>query len=156
MTQPLEAGDKAPAFSLPDQSGKTVKSADLKGKPYVLYFYPKDMTPGCTTEACDFRDDHAAFKKAGVQVIGVSPDDEKSHTKFIAKHELPFTLLADTEHALADKYGVWGEKSLYGRKFMGITRSTFLVGADGKIAQAWIKVKVDGHVDQVKAALKGL
>ena len=149
----LEAGKKAPAFSLKDQDGKTVKLSDLAGQYVVLYFYPKDQTPGCTQEACDFRDSTAALKKKGAVVFGVSPDSEKSHQKFIEKHSLKFPLLVDEEHAVAEKYGAWGEKSLYGRKFMGIIRSTFLIGPDGKLAHVWPKVKVNGHVDEVLAAL---
>lgn len=152
----IEAGKKAPAFSLKNQDGNTVKLSDYAGRPVVLYFYPKDDTPGCTTEACDFRDQHKALEKAGAVVIGVSPDNEARHAKFTAKHELPFTLLADVEHAVAEKYGAWGEKSLYGKKFMGIIRSTFLIGADGKVAKVWPKVKVAGHVDEVLAAVKEL
>ncbi len=152
----IEAGKKAPAFSLKNQDGNTVKLSDYAGRPVVLYFYPKDDTPGCTTEACDFRDQHKALEKAGAVVIGVSPDNEARHAKFTAKHKLPFTLLADVEHAVAEKYGAWGEKSLYGKKFMGIIRSTFLIGADGKVAKVWPKVKVAGHVDEVLAAVKEL
>ncbi|MFO0598494.1 MAG: thioredoxin-dependent thiol peroxidase [Myxococcaceae bacterium] len=152
----LEAGKKAPTFTLKNQSGATVKLADYAGQPVVLYFYPKDDTPGCTTEACDFRDQHKALEKAGAVVLGVSPDDEKRHAKFAGKYGLPFTLLADTDHAVAEKYGAWAEKSLYGRKFMGIVRSTFLIGADGKIAKVWPKVKVAGHVDDVLEAVKSL
>jgi peroxiredoxin Q/BCP len=150
----LEEGAKAPAFSLKDQEGNTVKLGDFAGKQVVLYFYPKDNTPGCTTEACNFRDEHSALKRAGAVVLGVSPDSEKSHQGFIAKHKLPFPLLVDTDHALAEKYGAWGEKSLYGRKFMGIIRSTFLIGPDGKLKKAWPKVKVDGHVDEVLEAVR--
>lgn len=150
----LEEGKKAPSFSLKDQNGETVKLSDLAGKQVVLYFYPKDMTPGCTTEACDFRDQFQPLKKAGAVVLGISPDSETSHQKFIAKHELPFQLLVDSDHAVAEKYGAWGEKSLYGRKFMGIIRSTFLIGADGKLKKVWPKVKVNGHVDEVLAAVK--
>ena len=152
----LEIGKKAPAFSLKNQDGKTVKLSDFAGQNVVLYFYPKDDTPGCTTEACDFRDQHSKLEKAGAVVLGVSPDDEKRHAKFAGKHGLPFTLLADTEHTVAEKFGAWGEKSLYGRKFMGIIRSTFLIGADGKIAKVWPKVKVAGHVDEVLEAVKAL
>lgn len=152
----IEAGKKAPAFSLKNQDGNTVKLSDYAGRPVVLYFYPKDDTPGCTTEACDFRDQHKALEKAGAVVIGVSPDNEARHAKFTAKHKLPFTLLADVEHAVAEKYGAWGEKTLYGKKFMGIIRSTFLIGADGKVAKVWPKVKVAGHVDEVLAAVKEL
>ena len=152
----IEAGKKAPTFSLKDQNGKTVKLAEFAGKNVVLYFYPKDNTPGCTTEACDFRDQHVKLEKAGAVVLGVSPDAEATHLKFAGKFGLPFTLLADTEHAVAEKYGSWGEKSLYGRKFMGIIRSTFLIGGDGKVAKVWPKVKVAGHVDEVLEAVKSL
>ena len=133
----LDVGDKAPAFSLEDQSGKPVKLSDFKGKTVVLYFYPKDDTPGCTREACAFRDEHSALRKAGAVVLGVSPDSGVSHAKFAGKYGLPFPLLADTDHAVSEKYGAWGEKSLYGRKFMGIIRSTFLIGADGHIAKIY-------------------
>ncbi len=149
----IEEGKKAPAFSLKDQNGKTVKLADFKGKYVVLYFYPKDNTPGCTTQACSFRDEYSALQKTGAVVLGVSPDDEKSHQKFATKYDLTFPLLVDADHAVAEKYGAWGEKSLYGRKFMGIIRSTFLIGPDGKVVRAWPKVKVAGHVDQVKEAV---
>jgi thioredoxin-dependent peroxiredoxin len=151
-----EVGDRAPAFTLPDQSGESVKLSDFKGKAVVLYFYPKDDTPGCTREACSFRDEHSALVKAGAVVLGVSPDSTVSHQKFAGKFKLPFPLLADTDHAVSEKYGSWGEKSLYGRKFMGITRSTFLIGKDGKVARVWPKVKVDGHVDEVRKALAEL
>ena len=152
----IEEGKKAPAFSLKDQTGKTVKLSDFAGKNVVLYFYPKDNTPGCTTEACDFRDQHTKLEKAGAVVLGVSPDAEKTHAKFVGKFGLPFTLLADTEHQVAEKYGSWGQKSLYGRKFLGIIRSTFLIGSDGKVAKVWPKVKVAGHVDEVLEAVKSL
>jgi thioredoxin-dependent peroxiredoxin len=152
----IEEGKKAPSFSLKDQNGKTVKLSDFAGKNVVLYFYPKDNTPGCTTEACDFRDQHVKLEKAGAVVLGVSPDAEKTHLKFAGKFGLPFTLLADTEHEVAEKYGSWGEKSLYGRKFLGIIRSTFLIGGDGKVAKVWPKVKVAGHVDEVLEAVKSL
>jgi peroxiredoxin Q/BCP len=150
----LDVGDKAPAFGLEDQSGKTVKLSDFKGKTVVLYFYPKDDTPGCTREACAFRDEHSALRKAGAVVLGVSPDSGVSHAKFAGKYDLPFPLLADTDHAVSEKYGAWGEKSLYGRKFMGINRSTFLIDGSGKVARVWPKVKVDGHVDQVLQAIR--
>jgi len=149
-----DVGDKAPAFTLEDQSGKTVKLSDFKGKKVVLYFYPKDDTPGCTREACSFRDEHGALQKAGAVVLGVSPDSEASHAKFAGKYKLNFPLLADPDHAVSEKYGAWGEKSLYGRKFMGIQRSTFLIDGSGKVARVWPKVKVDGHVDQVLEAMK--
>ncbi|RKH59330.1 thioredoxin-dependent thiol peroxidase [Corallococcus llansteffanensis] len=149
-----QAGDKAPGFSLPDQSGATVSLSQLKGRHVVLYFYPKDATPGCTTEACDFRDEHSALVKAGAVVLGVSPDSTASHHKFATKQGLPFSLLADPDHAVADAYGVWGEKSLYGRKFMGLIRATFLIGPDGKVLRVWPKVKVAGHVAEVLSALQ--
>ena len=149
----LEAGQKAPAFSLKDQDGKTVKLSDFKGQNVVLYFYPKDNTPGCTTEACDFRDNQAALKKAGAVVLGVSMDSEASHKKFIQKQSLNFPLLVDADHAVAEAYGAWGEKSMYGKTFMGLIRSTFLIGPDGKLKKVWPKVKVAGHVDEVLEAL---
>ena len=149
----LKEGAKAPAFSLPDQDGNTVKLAALKGKSVVLFFYPQDNTPGCTAEACAFRDDFAKLKKKGAVLLGVSPDSAASHQKFIAKFSLPFPLLVDADHAVAEKYGAWGEKSLYGRKYLGIIRSTFLIGADGKLLKAWPKVKVAGHNEEVLAAL---
>jgi thioredoxin-dependent peroxiredoxin len=151
-----EVGKKAPPFTLQDQDGKPVKLSSFKGRPVVLYFYLKDDTPGCTQEACDFRDAYASLKKAGAVVLGVSPDDAKRHGKFASKHRLPFTLLADTEHSVAEAYGAWAEKSMYGRKYMGIVRSTFLIDADGKVAQVWPKVKVGGHVDEVQQALAAL
>jgi thioredoxin-dependent peroxiredoxin len=149
-----DVGEKAPAFSLQDQSGKTVKLSDFKGRKVVLYFYPKDDTPGCTREACAFRDEHSGLQKAGAVVLGVSPDSGPSHARFAGKYKLPFPLLADTDHTVSEKYGAWGEKTLYGRKFMGITRSTFLVDEAGKVARVWPKVKVDGHVDQVLGAVR--
>lgn len=152
----LTVGDKAPAFSAKDHAGQTVSLAGLKGQYVVLYFYPKDHTSGCTVEACDFRDEHSKLKAAGAVVLGVSPDSEKSHQSFIAKHQLPFQLLVDDDKAVAKAYGAWGEKSLYGRKFMGIIRSTFLIAPDGKLAQVWPKVKVDGHVDVVLETLKAV
>lgn len=150
----ITAGQKAPAFKAKDQNGAVVSLADFKGKYVVLYFYPKDNTPGCTVEACAFRDDYSHLTKAGAVVLGVSPDSEKSHQNFIAKFNLPFPLLVDTDHALAEAYGAWGEKSLYGRKFLGIIRSTFLIAPDGSVAHAWPKVKVDGHSEDVLAAIE--
>lgn len=144
-----DVGQKAPAFELSDESGKTVSSASLSGKPYLLYFYPKDDTPGCTKEACDIRDSFARFGKQGLRVLGVSPDTTQSHAKFIKKYGLPFTLLSDPEKVLANAYGVWAEKSNYGKKYMGIVRSSFLIGADGTIKKAYRGVKVNGHVDAV-------
>ena len=145
---------KIPAFSLPGSDGKTWSAKDLKGTPFVLYFYPKDSTPGCTTEACGFRDNLARLALRGITVLGVSPDSLKSHATFIAKQDLNFPLLADTEHVLAEKLGVWIEKSMYGRKYLGIDRSTFLIGADGTILETWRSVKVPGHVDAVLAAVE--
>ncbi len=150
-----QVGSQAPDFQLPDHSGKTVSLAQLSGKNVVLYFYPKDDTSGCTKEACQFRDEHSALQKAGAVVLGVSPDSAASHLKFATKYNLPFTLLADVGHKIAEAYGVWGEKSLYGRKFMGITRTTFLIDPQGKVKHVWPKVKVDGHVNEVLAALTG-
>jgi thioredoxin-dependent peroxiredoxin len=144
-----DVGQKAPAFELNDESGKAVSSASLSGKPYLLYFYPKDDTPGCTKEACDIRDSFARFGKQGLRVLGVSPDTTQSHAKFIKKYGLPFTLLSDPDKALANAYGVWAEKSNYGKKYMGIVRSSFLIGADGTIKKAYRGVKVNGHVDAV-------
>jgi len=149
----LTVGAKAPAFSLADQSGKTLSLSDFKGKAVVLYFYPKDDTPGCTTEACAYRDEHSAFEKKGAVVLGISPDDEDSHAKFAKKFSLPFSLLADHGHTIADAYGVWVEKSMYGKKYMGVERSTFVIGADGKLAAIFRKVKAGEHVAEVLAEL---
>ena len=145
----LEVGDKAPDFTATSDGGETVRLKDFKGQKVVLYFYPKDNTPGCTTEACDFRDNYKALQKKGVVVLGVSPDSVKSHDKFKAKFELPFPLLADEDHAIAEAYGAWQEKSMYGRKYMGIVRSTFVIDEKGKIAEVYGKVKVKGHVEDV-------
>ena len=152
-THPLE-GKKAPAFSLPSDQRETVKLSDFAGKYVVLYFYPKDMTPGCTQESCEFGESHAALKKLGAVVLGASKDSVASHQKFRDKHSLPFELLSDVDGKLCEKYGVWKEKSLYGRKYMGIERSTFLIGPDGKVLKAWQPVKVTGHVAAVTEALK--
>jgi peroxiredoxin Q/BCP len=149
-------GDKAPAFSLPASGGRTASSAALKGKPYVLYFYPKADTPGCTKEACDFNEALTQFRKAGLDIIGVSPDPMKPIEKFAQKFTLDFPLASDEDHKLSQAYGVWVEKSMYGRTYMGIERSTFLVDAEGRIAQAWRKVSVPGHASEVLAAAKGL
>jgi thioredoxin-dependent peroxiredoxin len=151
-----EVGAKAPSFSLPDQSGKTHKLSDYQGKFVVLYFYPKDDTPGCTKEACAFRDDERALTKSGAVVLGVSPDDTKSHEKFATKFSLNFPLLADPDHAVAEKYGAWGEKSMYGRTYEGIVRSTFLIDPKGKVARVWPKVKVDGHSEEVRTSISEL
>ncbi len=145
-----------PAFSLSGSDGATHTSKSLVGAPYVLYFYPRDMTPGCTTESCDFRDHQADLKKLGVRVFGVSTDTLESHAKFIAKEKLNFVLLSDTDHALAEKLAVWKEKNMYGKKSFGIERSTFLVDAAGQLVREWRKVKVDGHVSEVIAAAKEL
>ena len=149
----LVVGAKAPAFSAPDQSGKIVSLSDFKGKKVVLYFYPKDDTPGCTTEACSFRDEHSAFLKKGAVVLGVSPDSAKSHSKFIEKFSLPFPLLADEDKKIANAYGVWVEKSMYGKKYMGVERSTFVIGPDGKLLAIYRKVKPAEHTAEVLAAL---
>src|SRR6478735_675622 len=155
-TPGLEVGATAPAFSLSDQNGSTVSSADLAGKPYVLYFYPKDDTPGCTREACDFRDDYHTFQSAGIAVLGVSPASTKSHAGFAEKYSLPFPLLADPDKVLSSAYGAWGKKQNYGKEYMGIIRSTFVVGKDGRVAAVYRGVKVDGHVAKVLArALEG-
>lgn len=156
MSDFVEPGQKAPVFTLSAEDGSKVKLSDFKGKAVVLYFYPKDDTPGCTREACAFRDAQAALKKAGAVVLGVSPDDTASHTKFRDKYQLNFPLLADADHKVAEKYGAWREKNMYGKKSMGIQRSTFLIDATGKIARVWKRVQVDGHEDQVLAAIKEL
>jgi peroxiredoxin Q/BCP len=148
----LKEGDKAPNFSSTDQDGKKVKLSDLKGQKVVLYFYPKDNTPGCTKEACSFRDADQTFAAKGIKVLGVSTDDEKSHQKFISKFQLPFDLLADTDHSIVDAYGVWGEKSMYGKKYMGTFRKTFLIDENQKIVKIFDKVKVDEHANEVLAA----
>lgn len=149
----LKAGDKAPAFSLATDGGGKVSLKDLKGKKVVLYFYPKDDTSGCTTEACEFRDSWSAVKAAGAVVLGVSPDSAASHDKFKAKYKLPFTLLADPDHAVAESFGAWGEKSMYGRKYQGVLRATFIIDENGRIATVFPKVKPKGHAAEVLAAL---
>lgn len=150
----VDAGKAAPAFSLEASNGKTVKLADLAGKWVVLYFYPKDDTPGCTREACSFRDNYKRLEALGAVVLGVSGDDLKSHDKFVHKYDLPFLLLSDPDHAVATKYGVWKEKNMYGRKVMGIERSTFLIDPEGRIVRVWRKVKVEGHVDEILDELR--
>lgn len=145
----LKVGDRAPAFSLESDEGKKVALKDFKGKTVILYFYPKDMTPGCTQEACDFRDSFARLRKLGAVVLGVSRDSTDRHAKFKDTHDLPFTLLSDENGKVCEAYGVWKEKSLYGRKFMGIVRTTFIIDSNGKIAQIFPKVKVKGHVDEI-------
>jgi thioredoxin-dependent peroxiredoxin len=149
----LKPGDAAPDFTAPTDGGGEVSLAALRGKKVVLYFYPKDDTPGCTTEACDFRDRSAEFEAKGAVVLGVSPDSVKSHDKFKKKHSLPFPLVADEDHAIAEAYGAWQEKSMYGKKYMGIQRSTFLIDEQGRIAEVWDKVKVAGHADDLLGKL---
>ena len=149
----LKEGDKAPDFSAPTNGGGTISLSELKGKNVILYFYPKDDTPGCTKEACAFRDDFVAFKKKGAVVLGVSADSVKAHDKFVKKFELPFPLLADEDKKIVEAYGVWGQKSFMGRKYMGIHRVTFLIGPDGQIRKIWPKVKPEEHAEEVLAAL---
>jgi len=149
----VEPGKKAPAFSLKDQDGKTHRLSDYEGRSVVLYFYPKDDTSGCTKEACDFRDHLPEFKTEKTVVLGISILDEASKARFARKNDLNFPLLADPEHEVAEKYGVWQKRSLYGRSFMGIARTTFLIGPDGKVVRRWDKVKVDGHAQEVLEAL---
>lgn len=152
----LKEGSKAPDFTLANDAGESFKLSSLKGKNVVLYFYPKADTPGCTTEACEFRDAAADYLKADAAVIGVSPDAVKAQAKFRAKFELTFPLLADEEHAVAEKYGVWVEKSMYGKKYMGVERTTFLIDKEGKIAKIFNKVKPAGHAAEVLAVLQGM
>ena len=152
----LQAGDLIPDFVLPSDTMGDVSASSLRGQRYVLYFYPKDDTSGCTTEACNFRDNLASFNALNIPVFGVSPDNIKAHAKFRAKFGLTFPLLSDNEHKVAAAFGAWVEKSMYGRKYMGIDRSTFLIGADGRIVRVWRKVKVTGHVAEVLAAVKAL
>jgi len=152
----VEPGSKAPAFSLQDQDGKTHRLKDYAGRPVVLYFYPKDDTPGCTREACDFRDSLPDFKKSEAAILGVSILDTTSKAKFARKHKLNFPLLADADHAVAEKYGAWKKKSMYGRSFMGLVRTTLLIGPDGVVARRWDNVKVDGHADAVLEAVEVL
>jgi peroxiredoxin Q/BCP len=149
----VEEGKPAPDFELTSDSGEQVKLSDLRGQPVVLYFYPKDDTPGCTKQACALRDAHAQFRNRGAVILGVSPDDEASHVKFKNKYQLPFTLLADPEHEASEAYGVWGERTFAGRKYMGITRSTFVIDSDGNVTKAMRGVKPDTHAEKVLAAL---
>ncbi len=152
----IEPGKKAPAFTLKDQDGKTHKLTDYAGRPLVLYFYPTDDTPGCTAEACAFRDNLVRFKPGKAAILGVSILDEGRKAKFATKYDLNFPLLADADHEVADKYGVWQERSMYGKKFMGVARVTYLIGPDGKVARRWDKVKVEGHADEVLEAVNEL
>jgi thioredoxin-dependent peroxiredoxin len=148
----IKEGDAAPDFEARDAEGNTVKLSDLRGQKVVLYFYPKDDTPGCTKEACSFRDSFAEYERRGIKVLGVSTDDERSHRKFAEKYSLPFTLLADTDHTLADAFGVYGEKQFMGRNYMGVTRATFLIDEEGRVRKVFDKVKVDEHADDVLKA----
>ncbi len=152
----VKVGQKAPSFELPDQDGKRVSLDDLKGSWAVLYFYPKDNTPGCTTEACEFTEGIQAFKDLDAVVLGCSPDSPESHRKFIAKHDLRLRLLSDPEHEVMERYGAWGEKKMYGRTSQGVIRSTVLIDPEGRIAHHWPKVKAAGHADAVKQKLEEL
>lgn len=148
----LNVGDKAPTFEVNDQDGNSVKLSDFAGKKIVIYFYPKDDTPGCTAQACNLRDNYDSLLKAGYEVLGVSVDDEKSHQKFIKKYDLPFSLLSDTDHQLVEAYGVWGEKSMYGKTYMGIIRTTFVIDENGIITEIIEKVDTKEHTAQVLGA----
>ena len=156
MADWIEVGKKAPAFNLADDRGQKVRLSSLLSSPVVLYFYPRDDTPGCTREACAFRDRKAELKELGAIVLGISPDTVESHAKFKEKYELNFPLLADPDHAVAEKYGAWREKNMYGKKSMGIQRSTFLIDESGRVAKVWKRVKVDGHDTQVLQAVREL
>ncbi len=152
----IAIGQAAPDFTLQDQAGSPIRLSGFQGSPIVLYFYPKDDTPGCTKEACAFRDAFAEYRKRGAQILGVSPDDPKSHAKFVEKYELPFTLLADPDHQVCEAYGVWKEKNLYGRKSMGVERTTLVIDGQGVIRAVFPRVKVDGHSEAVLKALDEL
>jgi thioredoxin-dependent peroxiredoxin len=156
MADWIEEGKKAPAFSLAADDGRRIRLADFKGSPVVLYFYPKDDTPGCTREACAFRDAKSDMERLGAVVLGVSPDGVERHAKFRDKYSLNFPLLADPDHAVAEKYGAWREKTMYGKKTLGIQRSTYLIDAEGRVARLWRRVQVDGHDQKVLEALKSL
>jgi peroxiredoxin Q/BCP len=145
----IEEGKPAPDFELRSDTGDTVRLSDFRGKPVVLYFYPRDDTPGCTTEACEFRDAYDTYRERGIEILGVSPDDVASHEKFKTKYELPFTLLADPQHKTAEAYGVWGERNFAGKKYLGINRSTFLIDGEGKVARAMLGIKPAGHAAAV-------
>jgi peroxiredoxin Q/BCP len=151
---PIEAGSPAPKFALPDENEQTHHLEDYRGQTVLLYFYPKDDTPGCTTEACNFRDDYSAYVQAGVVILGVSPDTPKKHTKFKTKYELPFTLLADTDHQVCELYGVWGPKKFMGREYEGVHRTTFLIDPDGVIQKVFEKVKPANHSAEILSVLK--
>jgi peroxiredoxin Q/BCP len=148
----IKEGDAAPDFETRDADGNAVRLSDLRGQKVVLYFYPKDDTPGCTKEACSFRDSFAEYERRGIKVLGVSTDDERSHRKFAEKYSLPFTLLADTDHRVADLFGVYGEQQFMGRKYMGVSRQTFLIDEEGRVRKVFDKVKVDEHADDVLKA----
>ncbi|MBA4536296.1 thioredoxin-dependent thiol peroxidase [Bacillus aquiflavi] len=150
----VKVGDKAPDFELPASNGESVKRSDFLGKNIILYFYPKDMTPGCTTEACDFRDRHESFSGLNTVILGVSPDPVERHHKFIEKHGLPFLLLADEDHQVAEAYGVWKLKKNFGKEYMGIERSTFIIDKNGKLVKEWRKVRVKGHVEEALQFIK--
>jgi peroxiredoxin Q/BCP len=156
MADWIEPGAKAPAFTLQAGDGSRVRLADLRGRPVVLYFYPRDDTPGCTREACAFRDQQGRLKKLGAAVLGISTDSVESHSQFARKYDLNFPLLADVDHKVAEKYGAWREKNMYGKKSMGIQRSTFLIDAAGNVARVWKRVNVDGHDQQVLEALAAI
>jgi peroxiredoxin Q/BCP len=149
----LKEGDKAPAFTAKDQNGQKVSLTEYKGRPVVLYFYPEDDTPTCTIQACNLRDNYPLLKKEGFVVLGVSPDEEKKHKKFEGKYDLPFTLLSDPEHKIIDKYGVWGEKQLYGRKYLGLLRTTFLIDGKGVIRKIFLKPKSKAHAEEIVKAI---
>ncbi|WLR51277.1 thioredoxin-dependent thiol peroxidase [Bacillus tianshenii] len=150
----VEPGQKAPDFTMPASNGEDVSLSDFKGKNVVLYFYPKDMTPGCTTQACDFRDKHESFGELDAVILGVSPDPIDRHHKFIEKHDLPFLLLADEDHKLAEEYGVWQLKKNFGKEYMGIVRSTFIIDKEGNLVKEWRKVRVKGHVEEALEYIK--
>lgn len=152
----VEVGQPVPDFRLPATNGEAIALSDFKGKTVVVYFYPKDMTPGCTTEACDFRDAYSAFQDHGAVVLGISPDDLDSHDRFIDKHGLPFLLLSDEDHKVAEMFGVWKLKKMFGKEYMGIERSTFVIDAEGKLAKEWRRVRVKGHVDDVLAFVESM
>lgn len=151
---PISAGVEAPDFTLQDETGAEQTLSDFRGAPVVLYFYPKDDTPGCTTEACNFRDDYSAYQQAGVKIVGVSPDSPKSHAKFKAKYNLPFSLLADVNHQVCEQYGVWGPKKFMGREYEGVYRTTFIIDKDGKVARVFENVKPADHSTEILDTLK--
>lgn len=153
MSNMPQPGEVAPDFELPSDSGQSIRLSDFRGKKVVLYFYPKDMTSGCTKEACSFRDNYPQYEEQGAVILGVSPDPPQSHVRFKSKYNLPFVLLSDEDHKVAEAYGVWGEKQMYGRSYYGVLRTTFVIGEDGRIAKVFAKVKPDGHGEEVLEAL---